>query len=243
MSEILKFCDPMMIVADYKNPQIHKHLASHIIVSLGGKMEWHIENETINCRGICIDSNVTHTGKIAKEGAIVFLFTEISRYTGEIKKKYLNGKSYKPLNDDLVDKMIMEYIKHLKDKENLNEILLRQCEINDSGDFRYEKRVEKVLSYISTLETIEHSIVEDLSNEIYLSKSRLSHLFKEQTGMTLHSYLAFEKLRKTYRYFCEGKSITESCILAGFNSSSHLASTCRRMFGISLRDVYKTIEK
>ncbi|HCQ88564.1 MAG TPA: AraC family transcriptional regulator [Clostridium sp.] len=243
MSEIFKFCDPMMILADYKNPERHKHLASHIIISLGGEMEWIVENKNIKCRGICIASNVIHTGTIDKEGSIVFLFTEISRYAESIKKKYLNGNPYAVLKGDIVDRMIKEYVNHRNDKETLDAILLRQCGIDNSDNHIYEERIEKILSYISGLKTIEHSIVDDLSNEIYLSKSRLSHLFREQTGMTLHSYLAFEKLRKTYKYFCEGSNITEACMLAGFDSSSHCASTCKRMFGISLRDVYKTIKE
>lgn len=243
MSEIFKFCNPMIILADYQNPKPHKHLASHIIISLGGEMEWRIENKNIQCRGICIDSNVVHTGTITKEGSIVFLFTKISRYTPSINKKYLNENPYEVLSGDVVDRMIKEYVNHCNDKEILDAILLQQCGIDDSDNHRYEERVEKILSYISGLETIERSIVDDLSNHIYLSKSRLSHLFREQTGMTLHSYLAFEKLRKTYKYFCEGRNITEACMLAGFNSSSHCASACKRMFGISLRDVYKTIKK
>ncbi|CBZ02476.1 AraC family transcriptional regulator [Clostridium botulinum] len=243
MSEILKFCDPMLILADYKDPERHKHFALHIIISLGGEMEWQIGSKNIKCRGICINSNVVHTGTIAKEGSIVFLFTEISRYSASIKQKYLNGNPYEVLNDDVVDKMIEEYINHRNHKGTLDAILLRQCGIDNSDNQRYEERVEEILYYISGLKTIEHPIVDDLSNHIYLSKSRLSHLFKEQTGMTLHSYLAFEKLRKTYKYFYEGMNITEACILAGFDSSSHCASTCKRMFGISLRDVYKTIKE
>ncbi|GAE00665.1 transcriptional regulator, AraC family protein [Clostridium botulinum B str. Osaka05] len=139
--------------------------------------------------------------------------------------------------------MIREYENHRNDKETLDAILLQQCGIDNLDNHRYEERVEKILYYISGLKTIEHSIVDELSNQIYLSKSRLSHLFRAQTGMTLHSYLAFEKLRKTYKYFYEGRNITEACMLAGFDSSSHCASTCKRMFGISLRDVYKTIEE
>ncbi|QZY56841.1 helix-turn-helix transcriptional regulator [Crassaminicella profunda] len=243
MSEIFKFCDPMMILANYKNPERHKHLASHIIISLGGEMEWQIENKNIKCRGICIDSNIIHTGTIGEEGSIVFLFTEISRYAASIKKKYFNGNPHEVLNDDVVDRMIKEYVNHRNDKKILDAILLQQCGIDNSDNHRYEERVEKILCYISGLKSIEHSIIEDLSNQIYVSKSRLSHLFREQTGMTLHSYLAFEKLRKTYKYFCEGRNITEACMLAGFASSSHCASTCKRMFGISLRDVYKTIKE
>lgn len=242
MSKIFKLYDHMMILADYKNPEPHKHLASHIIISLGREMVWKIEEEEVKCRGICIDSNILHTGTMSKEGSIVFLFTEISRYAASIKKKYLNGKPYVILPDDVVDIMIKEYMNDQTEKETLDTVLLQQCEIDNSDNREYEERIEEILSYISGLKTIEHSIVDDLCNKIYVSKSRLSHLFREQTGMTLHSYLAFEKLNKTFHYFYEGRNITEACMLAGFDSPSHCASTCKRMFGISLRDVYKTIE-
>ena len=242
MSKIFKLYDPMMILADYKNPKPHKHLASHIIISLGGEMVWKIEQEEVRCRGICIDSNILHTGTMSKEGAIVFLFPKISRYVISINKKYLNGKPYIILADDVVDRMLKEYMQNQDDKEALEIALLQQCGIDNLGNHEYEERIEEILGFISGLKTIEHSIVDDLCNKIYVSKSRLSHLFREQTGMTLHSYLAFEKLNKTFHYFYEGRNITEACMLAGFDSSSHCAATCKRMFGISLRDIYKTIE-
>lgn len=242
MSKIFKLYNPMMILADYKNPEPHKHLASHIIVSLGGDMVWNIDKEEVKCRGICIDSNVLHTGVMSKEGSIVFLFTEISRYAISIKKKYLNGESYAILADDVVDRMLKEYMKNQTNKETLDKVLLQQCGIDNSGNCEYDKRIEEILSYIKSLKTIEHAIVDDLCNKVFISKSRLSHLFKEQTGMTLHSYLAFEKLNKTFHYFYDGQNITEACMMAGFDSPSHCAATCKRMFGISLSDAYKTIE-
>jgi AraC-like DNA-binding protein len=242
MSKIFKLYDPMMILADYKNPELHKHLAYHIIISLGGEMVWRVEKEEVKCRGICIASNILHTGVMTKDGSIVFLFTEISRYAASINKKYLDGKPYAILNDDIVDRMLKEYMKDHTNKETLDTVLLQQCGIDNLYSHKYEERIEEILSYISELNTIEHSIIDDISNKIYLSKSRLSHLFREQTGMTLHSYLAFEKLNKTFHYFYEGRNITEAAMLAGFDSPSHCASTCKRMYGISLSDVYKTIE-
>lgn len=242
MSKIFKLYDPMMILADYKNPEPHKHLAYHIIISLSGEMVLKIEKEELRCRGICIASNILHTGVMSEEGSIVFLFAEISRYASSIKRKYLNGKPYAILADEVIDRMLKEYMNNQIDKEVLDTVLLRQCGIDNLHNRDYEERIEEILSYISQLKTIEHSIVDELANKIYISKSRLSHLFREQTGMALHSYLAFEKLNKTFHYFYEGKNITEASMLAGFDSPSHCAATCKRMFGISISDIYKTIE-
>lgn len=122
-------------------------------------------------------------------------------------------------------------------------MILDICGLDAKDSHGYDKRIDDIIKYINDLDTIEHTIVDDLCKKLYISKSRLSHLFKEQTKMTLHSYLAFEKLRKTYGYLSKGMNITDACILAGFDSPSHCASTCKRMFGISLRDVHKKFKQ
>lgn len=66
-----------------------------------------------------------------------------------------------------------------------------------------------------------------------LSQSRLSHLFKESVGISLHRYLAWEKMRKGYVNYRKYGSITEAAMRAGFDSPSHFAATCKRMFGLS----------
>lgn len=48
----------MMVLANYQNPKLHKHLVSHMIISLCREMEWQIEKKNVKCRGICINSNV-----------------------------------------------------------------------------------------------------------------------------------------------------------------------------------------
>lgn len=45
MSELMKFNDYIVIEAKYKDPQPHRHLAAHIILSLGGKLEWEIDGK------------------------------------------------------------------------------------------------------------------------------------------------------------------------------------------------------
>jgi len=243
MSQIFKFQDHMILIADYNDPKPHKHLASHIIISLGKEMNWQIENENIRCRGICINSNILHTGTMTEDGSIAFLFTETSRYAASLNKKYLNGNSHAILDDNIVDKILKECNEYNNDIEFLDTTLLYICGLDTRDNHGYDKRIDEILNYINDLDTIGHTIVDDLCKKLYISKSRLSHLFKEQTKMTLHSYLAFEKLRKTYGYFINGMNITDACLLAGFDSPSHCASTCKRMFGISLRDVHKTVNK
>lgn len=240
MSQIFNFQDHMIFIAEHNNPPAsHKHLASHIIISLGGEMSWQIEEEYIECRGICINSDTQHVGIMKECGSIAFLFTETSKFAASLNKKYLKNNLYAILDDGVVDKILKQYSTYKDNIDILDTHILDICGLDSKESHGYDKRIDEIIDYINDLETIEHSIVEDLCKKVHLSKSRLSHLFKEETKMTLHSYLAFEKLHKTYEYKERGMSITDACLKAGFSSSAHCASTCKRMFGISLRDIYK----
>lgn len=137
--------------------------------------------------------------------------------------------------------MVAAYYKYLGNSNHGDHSILSACGITNDFSPSYNERVSELIFYINHLKAIDNTIIDDLSTHIFLSKSRMSHLFKQETGVTLHSYLAFEKLRKAHHYFTCGKNITESCMLAGFDSPSHFSATCQRMFGISLSDVYKTI--
>jgi len=65
-------------------------------------------------------------------------------------------------------------------------------------------------------------------------------LFKENVGISLHRYLAMDKMRKGYIHFQKYGSITEASMRAGFDSPSHFAATCKRMFGISFSEFIKS---
>ncbi|WP_455542869.1 helix-turn-helix domain-containing protein [Intestinibacter sp.] len=242
MSKVYNFEDNILLLSNYKQPQQHNHLAYHIMISLGDNIECTIENQTVKGRGICIKSNVNHTGNVDKNGMLIFLFTETSKYIESIKEVYLQNKNYCIIDDDIVDSVITMYHEHENNTKTLNADLLKVCKLKPCDKKRYDERIEKVFDYISNLETIEHDIVDELVAEVHLSKTRLSHLFKKNTGIALHSYIAYEKLRKTYWYKVGGKSLTEACILAGFNSSSHCSSTCKKMFGFSFREIYKNLQ-
>jgi AraC-like DNA-binding protein len=90
------------------------------------------------------------------------------------------------------------------------------------------------------MDEIPENAVPLLCQKVYLSQSRLSHLFKEVTGISLSRYLAMEKMRKGYIHFQKHGNITEAAMHAGFDSPSHFAATCKRMFGISFSEFIKS---
>ncbi|MCD7814986.1 MAG: helix-turn-helix transcriptional regulator [Lachnospiraceae bacterium] len=103
-----------------------------------------------------------------------------------------------------------------------------------------DERIKNALETLKSLESVEADTISKLAAEAGISVSRFSHLFKENVGIALRRYLALEKIRKSYIHLLKSGNITDAAMMAGFDSPSHLASTCKRMFGISLSDFMKS---
>lgn len=232
------FQDHLMLITEKEPEKPHKHLASHLVLSLDCDMEWKVEGETIKCRGIYIDGNVEHVC-FTKGHFVLFMFFKTSSWACSMEGSLLKGKPYALLDEKLVEK-IRNIVNSLTDIKNppepkaLDEQILKICNFSKNHERKYDSRIQEAINTVENLQTITEATIAQLAEDAFLSQSRFSHLFKEQTGMSLASWFAFEKLRKTYRYLLTGMNITDSCMLAGFDSPSHCAATCTKMFGISL---------
>lgn len=71
-----------------------------------------------------------------------------------------------------------------------------------------------------------------ISKKYHLSASRLSHIFKEYTGVSLKGYLNMKQMQYAYMLAMGGKSITDAALEAGFFSAAHLAVSCKKQMGV-----------
>ena len=154
------------------------------------------------------------------------------------------GAPCRAADDELVQAMRACLSRHEAgegfDREALS-ILLGQDEAQiGSGHVGTDARIEDALSHLESLDCITRGTIDELAVRACLSKSRLSHLFSQEMGISLHRYLAFAKMKLAARYASEGATLTDAAIRAGFDSSSHLSSTVRRMFGITLTDIIRS---
>jgi len=51
--------------------------------------------------------------------------------------------------------------------------------------------------------------------------------------MNLHEYIIFKRVARAKKLLMEGKSVTETCHLSGFNDYSNFIRTFKRTVGIS----------
>jgi AraC-like DNA-binding protein len=65
-----------------------------------------------------------------------------------------------------------------------------------------------------------------------LSPGRFRHLFVEQTGMPLRTYVLWRRLLHVWTLIMKGESLSNAAHAAGFADSAHLSRTARTMFGL-----------
>ncbi len=231
--------DHILISKAYHDPEPHSHLAIHLIFSAGDAFECVVDNTCFVCKGICIQSNTMHTIACDKGELLVFLFDKTSNLAKLIEQKYLMGEPYCRISEELAGEVCNAWRTNCDDAKHLDNAILSVCHLLDEDVKAYDARVHQMLKLISEMQGIYENTIEVLSRSVYLSRSRAAHLFKEQVGISLSSYLVFEKMRKAYTYIVSGDNITGGCIRAGFSSSSHFSNVCKKMFGIPLTEFLK----
>ena len=95
-----------------------------------------------------------------------------------------------------------------------------------------DKRIVCIEQAISTLHPGDIS-VRSLADAVYLSESRLRSLFKDVTGVPLHRYILWNKIRFATNQIMVGDSVNEAAMEAGFTDSSHFHKMMVKMFGES----------
>ena len=78
-----------------------------------------------------------------------------------------------------------------------------------------------------------------LATRVYLSPSRFRHLFHSEMGMSVQSYLRWQRLLAALRASAYGASLTEAAHAAGFADSAHLSRVCRATFGLPPSLIFK----
>ena len=98
-------------------------------------------------------------------------------------------------------------------------------------------RIESLLNSINANTSLEE--VDRIVANVPLSKSRLSHLFVEQAGITLRRYILWQRLRLAIAIIVEGQSITDAAYDASFSDLPHLSRTFKSMFGINISMLFQ----
>ncbi len=119
--------------------------------------------------------------------------------------------------------------------------LLSENLLYDDQENPYDERVLKVIRYLAQHEVKYDDALDELTDLIHLSKSRLSHLFTEQVGISIKKYLLWCKLRNTIaQHLNEEEDLFTSLIKSGFYDQPHFSRAFKTMLGVNPTKAYNS---
>lgn len=95
-----------------------------------------------------------------------------------------------------------------------------------------DQRVERVLQEVRAASARGVVPLQELAEVACLSPDRLTHLFREQTGLSIKRYLLWSKIRRAVQMMVSGRPLTEIALAGGFTDSAHMSRTFQRYFGL-----------
>jgi AraC-like DNA-binding protein len=233
----------LMVVSDAIDAEEHAHSFVQAVISLDAVFQIEVEGQPISCGGIVLQSNVVHRLGGAGHPLLMLLMDSTSDLAASFKE-IIGTNKYGLILPELAKAATGFAVKHLSDIEDgtsyltFLEQLLEQLNVHYIQPVIADERVGELIHLIKDCTGSEHS-VGLYAGQIGLSDSRLSHLFKENTGISLSGYILLHKLQKACYLIFRGVSITDAAMSAGFDSPSHFANASKKLLGMTAKDIRK----
>lgn len=221
--------------------EMHRHLMKHILIGLEEDTHCIVAGREIYCKGILIQSNVEHKIYKSNKEMLLFLIPDCCNLGRDMETRYFKENTYYILPDDVIKGLCKEWQKSILSVENKQDYfiifqsLLRCIPIDLNKKYIRDIRVLKSMAYILKNIEKEKLSLKEIALYASISSSRLSHLFKEETGVTIKNYVLLCRILKAIELIMQRKNITQACMQAGFSSSSHFADTVKKWFGLSAK--------
>ncbi|WP_299440852.1 AraC family transcriptional regulator [uncultured Aquimarina sp.] len=124
-------------------------------------------------------------------------------------------------------------------KDLLNEI--KSFAFNNNLKKADDDRIQKCLEILEAENLDYDKVISVLTSKVFLSESRLSHLFKEHIGISIKKYLVWSKLKKAiHAVLNENISLTEASLEVGFYDQAHLSNAFKNVLGIAPSKAYNS---
>lgn len=235
-------------------PSMHYHSTYEIYYLDAGGREYFVEDKFFLVKAgdfVLIPKQMMHRTGGAYGVRILISFSE------EFLKKTFTEKAIKSMLECFKNTLITpeeeksvlfkQLLTKLSDSSNSTEFAinlgvllneLSKCEDKTN----YESQISTIVSYINS-NYADIRNIEQISDEFYISKYYLCHLFKKSIGITVIEYLNRIKIKNACNMMqSTDMSLTEISQVCGFNSSSYFSKVFKEIMGKSPLE-YKSFQK
>jgi len=220
---------------------LHCHHAAQISISLGTPLQvrTRASGPYTEQQSFIVGPNIPH--QVQATGASSFILWSEARALVDLARR-LSTTSASPLPalpQDLLNVLLPVLLAsggQVPDEQAGQAILshVLQTLIGPTGEEGDdEPRIATALSLVTPQFLSEQpQPITHLAALVYLSPSRFRHLFRREMGMSVQSYLRWQRLLVALRTSARGASLTEAAHAAGFADSAHLTRVFRATFGV-----------
>ncbi|RUL52126.1 helix-turn-helix domain-containing protein [Lysinibacillus antri] len=245
MNYIIKYGRNFMAISNSIEADSHKHWLLQMFLSSKKMLTIEVNGQLISCSAILINMNILHKFNTEEEAHFTILVDPTTELGRRMRGLLMDQPFYIfPLQKYI---FMQNTLKNALEQKSHEAILSFAQSVTfqfTSGHMKnFDDRVVEVLNYFDDcMHEDDFHQIKNLSKKIGLSESRLAHLFKEETGIPLKSYIVLHKLQVAYESIFNGENITTAALSAGFDSPSHLAYTNKMMTGMSATNIIKDSE-
>jgi AraC family transcriptional regulator len=215
----------------------HSHYAIQLVLGApsGLRVQFGRRGEWVECAAALVPSRATHTIDVTACDMSVVLFVEPETPEGKALTARLQGR-LEILGTEVVGDASRS-LEHQWRVERSRTGVTAICAGLIQGISHTAPRQPSDPRVLAAVEYLRDRVAQSVSlpevaKVANLSADRFRHLFVEETGMPLRTYVLWRRLLHVWTLLSAGETLSSAAHGAGFADSAHLSRTARTMFGL-----------
>lgn len=215
----------------------HAHYAIQLVIGApsGLRVRFGRDGDWQPCAAALLPSRATHTIAVHDCDWTAVLFVEPETAEGRALTKRLGG-AVELLDADHIAVVARRLERAWRGEKNADAVRANCLELvrELAQAAAPEPSDPRILAAIASLRERPDETVTlaQVAAAAHLSPGRFRHLFVEQTGMPLRTYLLWRRVLHVWNLLMRGETLSAAAHAAGFADSAHLTRTARTMFGL-----------
>lgn len=230
--------DRVIFTARTHTSEVSKRPAIALLIGTAKPIQLTTKQGIYSGTALIVGPNVRRTLAAENAGLYSLNLDPSNRICRYLRSEILAGREIVNLSTALTLRMrawaksAVEEPKTCSESYRISQRLLDALFPESIGLQPVDPRIELVAAWLWTHLPVRVDL-DHLSALCGLSRSRLAHLFTEQIGISIRSYLLWVKMRKAAELFVQDLSLMEVAHAIGFSDSAHLSRSFRDFFALT----------